>query len=109
MNQVPAALAVIAGLALFLLPGMLFLGGLRADVRRTLEADEALFFVLGTSIAATSWLGLVLAELGRFSLPLAGLICAVVVAASLTAATPRRKKRIQPIQSPWRRTACSLS
>ena len=82
MNQVPAALAVIAGLALFLLPGMLFLSALRVDVRRTLEADEALFFALGTSIAVASWLGLVLAELGRFSLPLAGLICAVLVVAS---------------------------
>ncbi len=80
VNQVPAALAVSAGLALFLLPGMLLLLSLRGRVRRTLEADEALFLVLGTSVAAASWLGLVLAELGRFSLPLAGLICAVLVA-----------------------------
>ena len=79
MNLVPALPAALAGLALFLLPGLLFLALLPPRERVDLGFDEAAFVAVGGSLAWTAWLGLALAEAGRFWLPTAGALTAGLV------------------------------
>lgn len=76
MNLVPALPATLAGLALFLLPGLLFLALLPREEREALGLDERLFLAVAPSVAWSAWLALLLAELGRFSLVTAGLLTA---------------------------------
>jgi hypothetical protein len=66
---------------LFLVPGLLFLALLPARAREDLEPDEALFLTLALSVAASSWLALLLAELGRFHVLTAAAVMAVTCAA----------------------------
>ena len=58
---VPAGTALLCGLVLFLVPGLVFLAGLRREDRESLLFDEALFLIPGVSIALSSWVALVLA------------------------------------------------
>ncbi len=76
MNLVPALPATLAGLALFLLPGLLFLSSLPPAERDPLELDERLFLLVAPGVALSAWLALLLAELGRFSLVTAGALTA---------------------------------
>ncbi len=63
---------------MLLVPGLVLLAVLSEKDRRALELDEALFLAVATSLCVSSWLGLLLAELGRFSLVTAGLVLAAV-------------------------------
>lgn len=67
MNLVGAVPAVLAGLVLFLVPGLVFLA-LSPKSRPALRFDEALFLAVAVSVGAAAWIGLLLAEAGRFSL-----------------------------------------
>ena len=71
---VPAGTALLCGLVLFLVPGLVFLAGLRREDRESLLFDEALFLIPGVSVALSSWVALLLAEIGVFSLPRAALL-----------------------------------
>jgi hypothetical protein len=77
---VPAATALAAALVLFVLPGLVFLARRRGEDREALLFDEALFLVVALSIACSSWVALVLAELGLFSLPRAAAVVGVACA-----------------------------
>lgn len=72
---------MLASLALFLLPGLLFLALLRPEHRARTPLDEALFLAAAVSVAWSAWLALTLAELGRFSLVTAGALTAATAAA----------------------------
>jgi hypothetical protein len=80
VGPVPAALA---GLVLFLVPGLTVLALLRSADREALSWDESLLLAVGLSVCATAWTGLVLAELGRFHLVTAALVEAAGSAAAL--------------------------
>lgn len=75
VGPVPAALC---GLALFFIPGLLFLSLLPRPERDALELDERLFLMVAVSTAGSAWLALLLAEAGRFGVITAGVIVAVV-------------------------------
>ena len=68
----------------------------RAD-RETLAPDEALFLAVATSVMASAWVGLVLAEAGGFSLQAAAAILAG--ACALLAIALRRRLR-NPFRAP---------
>jgi dolichyl-phosphate-mannose-protein mannosyltransferase len=86
---VPAGPALLCGLVLFLLPGLVFLAGLRREDRESLLFDEALFLIVGVSVALSSWVALVLAEIGIFSLPRAALVTGTVSALAALGAAAR--------------------
>jgi hypothetical protein len=69
--------AVLAGIGLLVLPGLAFLALLPREERAALRLDEVVFLVPATGTMAAAWVGLVLAEAGRFSLVTAGLILGV--------------------------------
>lgn len=79
MHLVPPVPSALASLALFLLPGLLFVALLPRAERERLPLDEALFVCASASVAWSAWLALVLAELGRLSLVLAGALTAGLV------------------------------
>jgi hypothetical protein len=84
VNAVPALPAALSGLVLFLVPGLLFLAWLSREERAALPFDEALFLLVAVSVLPTAWLGLALAEAGRFSLTLAaGLVAALAALLAL--------------------------
>jgi hypothetical protein len=97
MHLVPAAPAALAILALFLLPGLAFVALLRRDEHAAVALDEALFLAVGVSVAASAWLALLLAELGRFSLVTAGIVLA---AASACVALVARRRLAWPFPRP---------
>jgi hypothetical protein len=74
---VPAAAAVLAAPFLFLVPGLVVLALVRREDRQALEPDEGLFLAVALSVMASAWVGLVLAEAGRFSLVAAAALLAV--------------------------------
>jgi hypothetical protein len=92
LHLVPALPATFASLAIFLLPGLVFLA-LRARDRdrAALPFDESLFLAVGASVAASSWVGLLLAETGRFSLVGAAIL--IAGAAALALIVGRRRLR----------------
>ena len=61
-----AGFALPAAAILLLLPGLTFLSLLRPTDRERLAIDERLFLGAGISVAFSSWLALLLAELGMF-------------------------------------------
>lgn len=61
-----AALAYPAAIVLLLLPGLGFLSLLRTSDREKLPLDERLFLTGAISVAASSWIALLLAEFGAF-------------------------------------------
>ena len=77
MNLVPALPAVIAGLVLFFVPGLVFVALLGRRYRERLPADEGLYLVVAVSVACSAWVALVLAEAGRFSLLGAAVLLAI--------------------------------
>lgn len=68
----------------------------RAD-RESLAPDEALFLAVATSVMASAWVGLVLAEAGRFSLPAAA---AILVVACAVLALVLRARLGAPLRRP---------
>lgn len=88
MSLVGTLPAALSGLALFLLPGLLFLALLPREEQETTPLDEALFLLVGTSVAASAWVALLLGELGFFSLLRAALVLA---AATFLLALLRRR------------------
>lgn len=103
MDRVPALPATLSGIALFLLPGLLLTALVRKRDRDALAFDEALYLAVGASVAAASWVALLLAELGRFSLTLAG---ALLGAATLLLAVLLRRRLAPPLPRP--RAAASV-
>jgi hypothetical protein len=85
--------ATLAGLCVFFVPGLVLLALLRAPDREALARDEKLFLMVAASVCAASWLALVLAEAGRFSLRTAGLL---LFAASLLALLVGRRRLARP-------------
>ena len=83
MSPVAPGLAVLAGLVLFLLPGLTLLALLPPRDRQQTPFDEALFLAVSVSVMAAAWLALALAELGRFSLVRASAILAAACAVAL--------------------------
>jgi len=83
---VPAGPALLCGLVLFLLPGLVFLAILRRADAEALSFDEALFAAVAVSVAASSWVALVLAEAGSFSLVRGAAAVAVLTALAALAA-----------------------
>lgn len=61
-----AALALPAAFVLLLLPGLVFLSVLRPADRARLQLDERIFLTGALSVAFSSWVALLLAELGVF-------------------------------------------
>jgi hypothetical protein len=108
VNIVPGVPAALAGIFLFLVPGLVALGLLAQKDREALELDEALYLLVATSVLASAWVGLVLAELGRFSLVTAG---AILAAVSLVAALLARRRLSWPLRRPagWRRVLPALA
>lgn len=104
MNLVDPATAAVAGIVLFLVPGLAFLALLGPSERRGLRFDEGLYLAVAVSVMAASWVALVLAELGRFSLPRAALLLAGASAVALGVGW-RRLGRPLP---PWNGTAAFL-
>lgn len=96
MNLVAALPAALAAPFLLLVPGLVLLLLLPERERCALEPDEALFLAVATSLGLSSWLGLLLAELGRFSMLTAG--AALAVLSGLAALAGRRR-----LGWPWRR------
>ena len=88
MHLVPALPATLASLAIFLLPGLAFLA-LRAREDDALPLDESLFLAVAVSVAVSSWVALLLAELGRFSLVTAAAVIAGACAVALFAGRRR--------------------
>lgn len=76
MNLVAPVPAALAGIFVLIVPGLIVLALLSPRERRALPLDEALFLALALSVGLSSWLGLVLAEVGRFSLVTAGSLLA---------------------------------
>jgi len=74
---------------LFVVPGLVFLAVLRREDRESLLFDEALFLIPGVSIALSSWVALVLAEIGVFSLPRAALLTGALSALAALGAAGR--------------------
>jgi hypothetical protein len=108
VSPVPPGLAVLAGLVLFLLPGLTVLALLREGrglIPREPFAetafDEALFLAVALSVMASAWTALVLAELGRFSLLLAAALLGAACGAALFAG---RRRLAAPLPRPrsWR-------
>lgn len=99
MTPLPALAAALAGLGLLLLPAVALLLLLPRREREALEPDEAVFLSLGGAVALAAWVGLVLAELGQFSLTRAGAglgivsLVVIVARASELASALRRPTR----------------
>jgi hypothetical protein len=86
---------VLCALALFLVPGLVWLALLRRADRAALAWDEALFLAVAMGVASTAWVGLLLAEAGRFSLVTAAIAVTVAGVALLVMARAR-------VSAPWR-------
>ncbi|MBI3932534.1 MAG: glycosyltransferase family 39 protein [Acidobacteria bacterium] len=97
---VPAVPAALAGLALFLLPGLTALALLGREERLALAFDEALYLAVATSVAVAAWIALALAELGVFSLARAGALLAAACAAAAFAGRRRLAWPLPP-PGPW--------
>jgi hypothetical protein len=95
LHLIPAFPATLASLAIVLLPGLVFLALRARDEDDAL--DESAFLAVAVSVAASSWVALVLAEAGRFSLVTAGLL----IAAGCTVALALGRRRVHaPLSRP---------
>jgi len=88
--------AVLAGIVLFFVPGLVFLALLGEEDRRAVPLDEALFLTVAVSVSVSAWVGLVLAEAGWFSLTTAALLLAAAGGLILLAGWRR-------LHGPWPR------
>ncbi|HET7747275.1 MAG TPA: glycosyltransferase family 39 protein, partial [Vicinamibacteria bacterium] len=84
--------AAAAGAVLFLAPGLTALALLSPASRAPLARDERLFLVLASSVMASAWVALLLAEAGVFSL---GRAAVVVAGACVVIAGVGRSRRGQ--------------
>ncbi|HEY5906869.1 MAG TPA: glycosyltransferase family 39 protein [Vicinamibacteria bacterium] len=92
----PAA-AVLAGLVLFFVPGLLFFAALPREEQERTPLDEAFFLVVGLSVAVSAWAALLLGELKLFSLPRVAtfvLTLSLLVAAATFLARRRLPRRL---------------
>ncbi len=87
--------ALLAGLVLFLVPGLLFLALLPRRDRDALPLDEALFLSVAASVSLSAWVALVLAEAGVFSLVRAAV---AVAAGAFAVALPWRRRLGSPFR-----------
>jgi hypothetical protein len=99
VNLVAPVPAVLSGLILFLVPGLLVLALLPARDRDALAWDERALLAVALSVMAASWVGLVLAEAGAFSLTRAAVL---VAAAAALVAVWRRGALGWPLVRPRR-------
>jgi len=99
VEPVAAVPAALAGLFIFFGPGLVVLALMARRDRESLELDEALFLAVSVSVAVAAWLGLVLAEAGRFSLTGAG---SLLAAACGAAALAGRRRLAWPLRWPGR-------
>ena len=83
MNLVGPVPAALAGIVLFLVPGLTFLALLPRRDKDALRSDEALFLAVALSVMASSWLALTLAEAASFSLVLAAVLLALLSAIAI--------------------------
>lgn len=97
MSPVAPLPAVLAGAVLLFVPGLLALALLPARDRDGLVWDERLFLAVVWSVMVAAWLGLVLAEAGRFSLLGAAVVVAIVCAG---VAVRRRHALVWPLVLP---------
>lgn len=79
------------------MPGLVILALLRREDREALGPDEGLFVAVALSVMASAWVGLVLAEAGRFSLVAAA---ALLAAGSLAAALVFHARLGLPVRRP---------
>jgi hypothetical protein len=89
LSVVGALPAALSAPFLFLVPGLVFLAILRRADREDLALDESLFLATASSVCASAWVGIVLAELGIFSLPRAAMVLGV--GSALAALAARRR------------------
>jgi 4-amino-4-deoxy-L-arabinose transferase-like glycosyltransferase len=82
VNIVAAGPAILAGILIFLGPGLVFLALLRGE-RERVPLDERLYLAVGVSVAVSAWVALALAEAGRFSLVGGALVVALACVAAL--------------------------
>jgi dolichyl-phosphate-mannose-protein mannosyltransferase len=106
----PAGPAIAAAVVLFLVPGLVLLAAVRREDRAVLRLDEALFLVVAVSVALSSWVALVLGELGRFSIVRAALVVGTLSGlAALGAARGRRLSGTWPPWPGWRGVAPAVA
>jgi hypothetical protein len=99
VNLVPALPAALAGTVLLLVPGLALLALLGARDRDALQWDEQVFLAVVTSVMASAWVALLLAEAGRFAMIRAALL---LLAASLVALALGRRRAAWPLRLPRR-------
>ena len=79
------------------MPGLVVLALMSHEDREALAPDEGLFLAVALSLMASAWVGLLLAEAGRFSLVAAA---ALLAAVSLAAALALRGRLAPPLRRP---------
>jgi hypothetical protein len=94
---VPAGPALLCGLVLFLVPGVVFLTALRREDREALRLDEALFALVAVSVAVSAWVALVLAEAGWFSLVRGAMAVGALTAIGALVAALRGRRPAWPL------------
>jgi hypothetical protein len=94
VNLVDPTSAAVSGIFLFVVPGLVFLALVGKRERNALRLDEALFLSVAVSVMASAWVGLTLAEAGRFSLVTAATILGAV---SLVALVLGRRRLAAPL------------
>jgi len=94
-----APVATLAGLFVLVVPGLVFLSLLGRRRREVLRFDEALYLVFAVSVALSSWLALVLAEAGRFSLGAAAGLLALGSVLALVYGRRRLGPPLPPLRS----------
>jgi hypothetical protein len=97
VSAVPPGPALLAGLVLFFGPGLVALALLAPRDRDALAWDERLFLAVATSVGASAWLALALAEAGAFSLLRAG---ALLAAGGVAALFFGRRRARWPLSRP---------
>ncbi len=100
-----AALAFPAAFVLLLLPGLGFLSLVRASDRDRLPLDEKLFFTGAISVAASSWIALLLAEFGVFGTVRAAVVEIALLSVVLLLARALGRRPAWPLGRPERAAA----
>jgi Dolichyl-phosphate-mannose-protein mannosyltransferase len=97
-----AALALPAAFVLLLLPGLSFLSLLRRSDRDRLGFDERLFLAGAVSVAFSSWVALLLAEIGVFGTVRAAVFELIVLAVVFALARLAGRRPEAPFARPTR-------
>jgi hypothetical protein len=96
------ALAFPAAFVLLLVPGLTVLSLLKPADRERLSLDERLFLTGAVSVAFSSWIALLLAELSAFSTVRAALVEIVLLGGVLLSARLAGRRLASPFASPRR-------